>query len=162
MICRFIKWTGISKFKKMKRHKSLYSLSHDHHHGLILANLIKKNAPKYKNLPDTIDGKKEYTINFYNVELVKHFKQEEGILFPSAKGKNEEIDSLIDEIISEHRKIESLVESLKTKSDQVEILDQLGNLLESHIRKEERNLFPEIEKILSENELEQLAAKLAI
>ena len=82
----------------MKRHKSLYPLSHDHHQGLILAQLIKKNAPKYKNLPDTIDGKTEYTINFYNVELVKHFRHEEEILFAAAKGKNENIDSLITEI----------------------------------------------------------------
>jgi len=146
----------------MKRHKGLYSLSHDHHQGLILAQLIKKNAPKYKNLPDTTDGKTEYTINFYNVELVKHFRQEEEILFPAVKGKDKAVDSLIDEIISEHRKIESLVDSLKTKSDQVEILDELGNLLESHIRKEERNLFPEIEKILSEGELKLLAAKFTI
>jgi len=144
----------------MKRHKSLYPLSHDHHQGLILAQIIKKNAPKYKNLPDTLDGKVEYTINFYNIELVKHFRQEEEILFPAAKGKDKRIDSLIDEIISEHRKIESLVESLKTKNNYKEILNELGNLLESHIRKEERNLFPEIEKILTEEELELLAAKL--
>ena len=144
----------------MKRHKSLYPLSHDHHQGLILAQILKKNAPKYKNLPDTIDGKVEYTINFYKVELVKHFRQEEEILFPVAKGKDKKIDLLIDEIISEHRKIENLVDSLKTKSDQVEILDELGNLLESHIRKEERNLFPEIERILSEEELKLLATKL--
>jgi hemerythrin-like domain-containing protein len=73
------------------------------------------------------------------------------------KGKNRMIDLLIDEIISEHRKIKSLVESLKTKSDQAEILDELGNLLESHIRKEERNLFPEIERILSKDELTNIS-----
>jgi len=147
--------------QNMKRHKGLYPLSHDHHQGLILAQILKKNAPKYKNLPDTIDGKVEYTINFYKVELVKHFRQEEEILFPVAKGKDKKIDLLIDEIISEHRKIESLVDSLKSKNNYENVLDELGNLLELHIRKEERNLFPEIEKILSEKELEFLAAKLA-
>ena len=146
----------------MKRHRSLYPLSHDHHQGLILAQLIKKNAPKYKNLPNTIDGKVEYTIYFYNTELVKHFRNEEEILFPPAKGKDKKIDSLIDEIISEHRKIKSLVDSLKSENNYENVLDELGNLLESHIRKEERSLFPEIEKILSEKELELLATKLAI
>jgi len=141
----------------MKRHKSLYSLSHDHHHGLILAQLIKKNAPKYKNLPNTIDGKVEYTVNFYNVELKKHFRQEEEILFPAVKGKDKKISSLIDEIISEHRKIETLVDSLKEKENQTEILDELGYLLESHIRKEERNLFSEIEKLLSDDELMKIS-----
>jgi len=141
----------------MKRHKSLYSLSHDHHHGLILAQLIKKNAPKYKNLPNTIDGKVEYTVNFYNVELKKHFRQEEEILFPAVKGKDKKISSLIDEIISEHRKIETLVDSLKEKENQTEILDELGYLLESHIRNEERNLFSEIEKLLSDDELMKIS-----
>jgi len=144
----------------MKRHKGLYSLSHDHHQGLILAQLIKKSAPKYKNLPDTTDGKTEYTINFYNVELLKHFKQEEEILFPAVKGKDKAIDSLIDEIISEHRRIKSLVDSLKAKNNHEQLLDELGNLLELHIRKEERILFPAIEKLLSEDELNILTAKL--
>ncbi len=144
----------------MKRHKSLYPLSHDHHHGLILAQLIKKNAPKYKNLPDTIDGKTEYTINFYNVELVKHFRHEEKILFPPAKGKDESVDKLIEEIISEHKKIKSLVDSLKTTNEYEDILDELGNLLESHIRKEERKLFPEIESVLSQDELENISKAL--
>ena len=144
----------------MKRHKSLYPLSHDHHHGLIIAQLIKKNAPKYKNLPDTIDGKVEHTIYFYNNELVKHFRNEEEILFPPAKGKDELLDKLIKEIILEHKKIKSLVESLKTTNNYEEMLDELGNLLESHIRKEERKLFPKIESVLSLDELEKIAGTL--
>ena len=144
----------------MKRHKSLYPLSHDHHHGLIIAQLIKKNAPKYKNLPDTIDGKVEHTIYFYNNELVKHFRNEEEILFPPAKGKDESLDKLIKEIILEHKKIKSLVESLKTTNNYEEMLDELGNLLESHIRKEERKLFPKIESVLSVDELEKIAGVL--
>jgi iron-sulfur cluster repair protein YtfE (RIC family) len=144
----------------MKRHKSLYPLSHDHHHGLILAQLIKKNAPKYKNLPNTIGGKVEYTIFFYNTELVKHFQHEEEILFPPAKGRDESLDKLIKEIIAEHKKIKNLVESLKTTNNYEDVLDELGHLLESHIRKEERKLFPEIEKMLSATELEKIATAL--
>lgn len=144
----------------MKRHKSLYPFSHDHHHGLILVQLIKKNAPKYKNLPNTIDGKVEYTIYFYNTELVKHFHNEEVILFPPAKVKDESLDKLIKEIILEHKKIRNIVESLKTTNHYEDVLDELGNFLESHIRKEERELFPEIEKVLSATELEQIASDL--
>ena len=144
----------------MKRHKSLYPLSHDHHHGLILAQLIKKNAPKYKNLPNTIDGKIEHAIYFYNKELVKHFHNEEEVLFPSVKRRNESLDKLIQEIISEHKKIKSLVDLLKTTNNYEDVLDELGNLLESHIRKEERKLFPEIENVLSATELEKIAKAL--
>jgi len=43
----------------IKRDKALHILSHDHHHGLILAQLIKKGSPQYKNLPNTTEGKKD-------------------------------------------------------------------------------------------------------
>ncbi len=141
----------------MKRHTALYSLSHDHHQGLILAQQIKKGAPQYKGMPSTIEGKRDYTIQFYNSELNRHFANEEEILFPAVKNKNAELDRKIAEIISEHRKMESLVQDLE-KTDRFEnVLDELGHLLEKHIRKEERELFVRIEEVLNENELESLS-----
>ena len=58
----------------MKRHPALHTLSHDHHQGLILAQQLKKGAPQYKGMPSTLVGKKDYTLSFYNDELVQHFK----------------------------------------------------------------------------------------
>ena len=141
----------------MKRHTALYSLSHDHHQGLILAQQIKKGAPQYKGMPPTVEGKRDYTIQFYNSELKRHFANEEEILFPAVKNKNAELDRKIAEIISEHRQMESLVQELE-KTDRFEnVLDELGHLLEKHIRKEERELFVRIEEVLNENELESLS-----
>jgi hemerythrin-like domain-containing protein len=137
----------------MKRHPSLYTLSHDHHQGLILAQQLKKGAPQYKGMPSTLGDKKDYTISFYKTELVQHFQDEEMILFPAAKNKNDELDRMFAEIIAEHRKMESLIKDLE-KTDQLEnVLDELGWLLEKHIRKEERELFMEIEKVLTDEEL---------
>jgi len=91
--------------------------------------------------------------------LVKHFQDEEEILFPAVKNKNDELDRKIAEIISEHRKMESLIKVLE-KTDQLEnVLEELGHLLEKHIRKEERELFMDIEKVLSENELKVISEK---
>lgn len=144
----------------MKRHPALHTLSHDHHQGLILAQQLKKGAPQYKGMPSTLESKKEYTQQFYKSELVQHFKDEEEILFPFVKGKDENVKKLITEIISEHRKMESLIYQLE-KADQLEnVLDELGWLLEKHIRKEERELFVEIEKNLSEAEFSDLSEKL--
>ncbi|MCH9030193.1 MAG: SWF/SNF helicase family protein, partial [Bacteroidetes bacterium] len=89
----------------MERHRALHSLSHDHHHGLILAQLIKKGSPQYKNLPNTTEGKKDYSIRFYNYKLIKHFEDEEKILFPVVNGKNDEIDNLIEESIDSNGKV---------------------------------------------------------
>jgi len=70
------------------------------------------------------------------------------------------LDKKIAEIISEHRKMELLVKDLE-KTDQLEnVLDEFGQLLEKHIRKEERELFMEIEKALSGAELKIISDKL--
>ncbi len=144
----------------MKRHKSLILISHDHYHGLQLAQLIKKNAPELKNLPSDIEGKKDYTINFYENDLLHHFYLEENIILPAVKGKDEEIDKLFDEIIKEHKEIEKLVESLREKSNIGNKLDKLGILLQEHIRKEERVLFEKIQQVLSEGEMAELEEEL--
>lgn len=144
----------------IKRNKVLQPLSRDHHQGLILAQILKKGAPEYKGLPTTIKGKKEYTISFYNSELIKHFKKEEEILFPFASGKNKELDEQINDIINDHQEISVIVEQVKNLKSVEETLDKLGRLLEEHIRKEERKFFPAIEKILTEDELSELETKL--
>lgn len=144
----------------IKRHEALKPLSRDHHQGLILAQQLKKGAPQYKGMPTTLEGKKDYTLTFYESELVKHFKDEEEILFLFVKSKNEGVENLIAEIISEHRKIESLIKNLEITDQLENVLNELGWLLEKHIRKEERELFPAIEKILSEGELSELKTKL--
>jgi len=145
----------------MKRHTALYTLSHDHHQGLILAQQLKKGAPQYKGMPSTLEDKKDYTISFYKYELRKHFQDEEIILFPVVKNKNDDLDKKIVEIISEHRKMELLVKDLE-KTDHLEnVLDELGHLLEKHIRKEERELFMEIEKVLSDDELKIISEEIS-
>jgi iron-sulfur cluster repair protein YtfE (RIC family) len=144
----------------MKRHPALHTLSHDHHQGLILAQQLKKGAPQYKGMPSTLEGKKEYTLSFYKTKLVQHFKDEEEILFPAVKNKNVELDKLITEVISEHRKIETLIHDLEKTHQLENVLDELGRLLEKHIRKEERELFVEIEKVLNEKELTDISQKI--
>jgi iron-sulfur cluster repair protein YtfE (RIC family) len=144
----------------LKRDKALHILSHDHHHGLLLAQLIKKGGPKYKNMPDTTEGKRDYSIRFYYDELIKHFEDEENILFPVVNGKDDEIDNLIEEIIDEHKKIRQLINQLESDENIENTLDELGHILESHIRKEERILFGKIQEILNEDELYALEKQL--
>jgi hemerythrin-like domain-containing protein len=145
----------------MKRHPSLYTLSHDHHQGLILAQQLKKGAPQYKGMPSTLEDKTVYTISFFKTELVKHFQDEEVILFPAVRNKNDELDKQIAEIISEHRKMELLVKDLEKTQQLENVLDEFGWLLEKHIRKEERELFMEIEKVLTEEELQVISEEIS-
>jgi iron-sulfur cluster repair protein YtfE (RIC family) len=140
----------------MKRHPALAPFSRDHHESLILAQLIKKGASRYQGMPETIEGKRNFAILFFNEHLAGHFSKEEKILFAASKGIDDETDRLISELTDEHREIESLVEKLKVNSEVMSNLDQLGYLLESHIRKEERILFPLLQEKMSEEQLARI------
>ncbi|MCF8242095.1 MAG: hemerythrin domain-containing protein [Melioribacteraceae bacterium] len=144
----------------MKRHEALIPLSHDHHHGLLLAQLIKKNAPEYKDLPADLNGKIEYTLTAWEKELRYHFENEEKILFPAVRGVNDSIDNLIDEILAEHIEIEDRIHSLKDSENKIDDLDTLGILLNNHIRKEERELFVLIQEYIDEKTLNDLSNKI--
>ena len=143
----------------MKRHPALVPLSREHQKGLLLAQLIKKNAPEYNGLPNDLIGKMNYAKEVYNNELLQHFKDEEELVFPFLKGKNQEVDNLILEILNEHILLKEKILSLDVNSDLINKLDDIGNLLDGHIRKEERILFEKAQVILNEEELKMIEKK---
>lgn len=140
----------------MKRHKSLIPLSRQHHDALLLAQLIKKDAPAYKGLPNDIKGKREYTLVRFRDHLVPHFEAEELILIPFILGKHEKIDKLCEQIIFEHQEILVLVEHIRAENNIETNLDKLGNLISLHVRKEERELFEIIQEVFTEEILLKL------
>lgn len=137
----------------MKRHPSLIPLSRFHRSVLFLALICKKNAPPVKGYPTDLEGKCEYAISFYNGPLQKHIQTEEDLLFPAVGGKSPELDQLIAELIEEHKQLGQLINNLKNTSDLEEALDALGQLLEKHVRKEERQFFQLIQASLTASEL---------
>jgi len=140
----------------MMRHKALAHLSQEHHQALVLAQLLKPNAPDYNGLPRTISGKTDYAIKLYSSSLTGHFIKEEVILYPLIKGMNAKIDSLFQDVFIEHKKIGKLFEDLKLFGNHEKTLHELGQLLESHIRKEERVLFPLIQEVIPTDTLQKL------
>lgn len=133
----------------MKRHPSLAHFSREHHGALILARLLQKDAPPYKSLPVDIDGKVKYALKFYREDLIKHFDEEEKA-FTLAKEQDATLDLMIRVIIEEHRQLHDIFASFANGPVTPDMLDDLGKTLEAHIRKEERQLFPLIEKICGE------------
>lgn len=141
----------------MKRHPSLIPLSRFHRSVLFLALVCKKNAPPVKGYPQDLEGKRDYAISFYDRQLKAHMQVEEESLFHQVKGKSVEIDELINELCAEHRQLEALIAALPDSTDLPVDLDEFGQLLEKHVRKEERQLFQHIQNTLTEEELLQLA-----
>lgn len=143
----------------MKRSKSLIKLSHEHNAGLMLALGLKKNAPALKSIPGELEAKAEYALKFYHDELIHHFKEEEEILFPFISGKYEEIDKMIPSLLSEHQKIHRMFNEINLNNVDAEHLAEIGELLRTHIRKEERHLFEYIQQHYSDEELENILSK---
>ena len=133
----------------MKRHSSLAHLSRDHHGALLLARLLQKNAPAYKGLPTGITEKAAYAKEFYKDELVNHFTAEEKALH-LVTGINNQLDELVQEIFNEHQQLHLLFSLIPNNNKLDDQLDEIGKALETHVRKEERVLFPLIEQSCSE------------
>ncbi|MCU7494865.1 MAG: hemerythrin domain-containing protein [Ignavibacteria bacterium] len=146
----------------MPRSKSLVPLSHDHHHALKLAQALKKSTLRTESLPTmSSEEKARRALEFYESDLALHFEAEEKLLYPFVKGRDALLDSLFLEIMEEHKKIKLQIESLREGGGLLEEkLDYLGRLLEGHIRKEERELFPRIQEVFSEAELNNLNGKI--
>jgi len=140
----------------MKRHQSLFPLSHDHHHALVQAlNLDKVGAG------DDQAGLREAAArfaDFWKSDLQRHFAQEEQIVLPLlAKYKAADADEIKD-TLEQHSAIARLIDELNEKLARREMIEAslLTNLAESlrrHIRYEESELFPAVEASAPDEEL---------
>jgi hemerythrin-like domain-containing protein len=145
----------INKYKHMKRHEAIAPLSRDHHGSLLLAQLLKKNAPVYRDMPDNEKDKAKYAQEQFEAHIKKHFEQEEAML-ELVKNSHPEINTLAADIKTEHSELTALFYSLESATDLESTMDTLAIALETHIRKEERMLFPLLQQHCSEELLQEI------
>lgn len=130
--------------KPLKRHKALQPLSRDHHHGLLLSWKIR--AGFSKNIePERI---KTYADWFFKTHLLPHFELEEQSVFSILDSDNE----FVEKALAEH----TLLKRLFANDDISEALSEIEKVLDKHIRFEERVLFPEIQKVATEAQLQYI------
>jgi hemerythrin-like domain-containing protein len=94
----------------------------------------------------------------WNAELKGHFDVEEGLLFPEMEHYLGKI-RLVEELLRDHASLHGLIELLEASSDYA-LLDGFGALLESHVHKEERQLFAEFEKKMPPEEARKLGTEI--
>ncbi len=134
------------------RHPSLVPLSHDHHHGLALALRCRKQALGQLK-PMGLKGLKERARelrDFFANNLTRHFLAEEEALFPKMLELVPESAAILDELVRDHQQIRDAITQLDTESGLSKLVFDFGDLLERHIRKEERELFPLFEQHIGE------------
>lgn len=129
----------------MKRDPALRNLSNEHHQGLVLAKRAKKTAC-------TEDAQQvwEEIRQRFAVEMEPHFRDEEARLLPALERAG--AIELVKRTLDEHVALRRLI-----GEKSVEAMIQFADLLEQHIRFEERELFEAAQKRLTPAELDQLA-----
>lgn len=141
------------KPKPLKRHPALIPLSKDHHFGLLLCWKIRTGMQK-EVAAERIAAYVEY---FFRNHLLTHFNEEEKYIFSMLDEK----DDKRKKAEKQHRKIGRLVERLVSEPEKSEVtLGLIEEEVESHIRFEERDLFPYIQATMDEHALEQLRIKI--
>jgi len=140
----------------MSRDKSLIPLSRQHHHGLALCVVVER-ALEQDSTTGNIQAQSERLVSHYDAELKDHFWIEEAILFPRCPPQ---LRALIEELVSQHRQLERLFASLRNAPDEA-TLRHIANLLRDHIRKEEAELFEQVQHLLGRFELDELGQEIA-
>ena len=124
----------------MKRHAALVPLSHDHHHALVQARRLRAHGSAAAT---------EF-LRFFATETTRHFREEEELVFPLLYG--DEPESLR-EILLQHHRLRALAHRLRSGED---VTGELADLLDAHIRLEERELFELLQRTASDEQLLRL------
>jgi quercetin dioxygenase-like cupin family protein len=127
----------------VKRHRALVALSHDHHHALVEARRLRNAADADD---DAAAAAATAFIRFFRTSNVPHFREEEESFFPLVAGADE-AQPLVVEALLDHQRLYALVATLETVDDPRPTMRELGERLEAHVRLEERQLFPLIERL---------------
>ncbi len=138
----------------IKRNQHLMPLSREHHATLLFAWKLRQGIAKNIDQQRIINYISWFSEHF----LATHFKTEESQLF------REKNDPMIMRALNEHVLISELIYNIVSDKEYsgIEEIHKLADSIEQHTRFEERELFPHIEKQLSEAELEKIGRVLAL
>jgi len=132
----------------MLRDPSLIPLSHQHHNGLALGVLTRRSLAADSS-PENLARQAQRVVARYELELANHFEIEEQVLFPACGPL-----PIIGELIADHRAMEAMVAQLRA-APSIERIEAFFELLARHIRREENELFEEIQRDLPREVLDE-------
>lgn len=138
--------------KPIKRSEHIIQLSREHHFSLLFCWKVRKGIKMEVGHERIIP----YILYFWKEHLLPHFSEED-ILFEQVD------DEMVQRAYTEHHEINDLVESfdsIKREEDRLSIAAKIADLVDSHVRFEERELFPHLEAAIEESELAKIGKKL--
>jgi len=151
-----------------RRHPGLIPLSHEHRDALGLAFRLHNPSPPgpvtAMTPASTPQSRAEETLAFFESSLRRHFRIEEELLFPflethlpaASAGR-----TLLPELIADHRRLAELREAVAAAADETALgaaLTAFADLLEAHVRREERQLFDDFPGEATREQVDAVAA----
>jgi hemerythrin-like domain-containing protein len=139
--------------RPIKRNAHIVKLSRDHHASLLFCWKLRQGV-KYHILADRLI---KYVQYFWQHHFSIHFKEEEDFLFTPLK------DEIVQKAIDDHHEIKTFIDkvSLKKTGNEADTLLELAEMVNDHVRYEERILFPHIEEKLSNEQLEKIGSQIS-
>jgi iron-sulfur cluster repair protein YtfE (RIC family) len=123
----------------VKRSADLQSLSREHHTALVLAKACERAADSGD--AEQVGATCERAIHAFADELEPHFLIEEQVLLPLL---NDAEMPLVERTLADHRHLRGLLKGMRQNN--VNALADFAKGLSAHVRFEERELFPALER----------------
>jgi hypothetical protein len=125
----------------VKRSEALASLSRDHHQALAIAQKLRRASP------ETATDVRAAFLSYWTAHGRTHFRLEEEVLLPAYAEYGDAHDPLVLRVLGEHVAIRQRADAVTAATAIApEALHELGARLAAHVRLEERELFPLIER----------------
>jgi len=135
----------------MKRAEQLQKISREHHGSLVMAKKITEVANNGSD-EALLEAIKTVT-DYYENELEEHFQHEEHTIFAPIFKEYKEHVEISKVLLKEHGFIRMLIPRLRLETAK-EDLAEFASVLHNHTRMEERELFPIVESLFTEEQLE--------
>lgn len=136
----------------MKRNKNILYISRDHHYGLMFCWKLRQGVKRKVDQARM----RNYVAYFWENYFQPHFQEESQFLLSKVN------DPMSHEAHRQHLSIQALISEIIAGSGkaQPETLKELANLVNQHIRFEEKELFPHLEQSLNTETLKSIGAAL--
>lgn len=139
----------------MRRSPVLASLSRDHHQALVVAQRLRRATA------DTAAEARGAFLAYWRGHGRRHFRLEEEVLLPGYAAYGDAHDPLVLAVLGDHVDLRRRADELAAATAApLPALHELGARLAAHVRREERELFPLIERAVPADRLAALAGAL--
>jgi hemerythrin superfamily protein len=133
-----------------------------------IIDLLKEDHRKVEDLfakVEETDSEKQHLQLFEKIktELETHTQIEETLFYPALE-EHEDLKDMVLEAFEEHKQVKTLLREISALAEGSEKLDAklkvMGENVEHHVGEEEDEMFPKVEELIEEQELERLGEEM--